>query len=128
MGRLLLKNAKIVNDNKIFPADILLEDDMILKIETVISSDSATKVMDLEGRYVIPGAIDDQGHFREPGLTHKGTIATESRAAVVGRITSFMEQPNSNPQTTTIEALKQKFEMTKNTAFANYSFLFGGTN
>ena len=128
MGRLLLKNAKIVNDHKIFPADILLEDDMILKIETVISSDSATKVMDLEGRYVIPGAIDDQVHFREPGLTHKGTIATESRAAVAGGITSFMEQPNTNPQTTTIEALEQKFEMAKNTAFANYSFLFGGTN
>ncbi|MCM4163815.1 MULTISPECIES: dihydroorotase [unclassified Arenibacter] len=128
MGRLLLKNAKIVNDNKIFPADILLEDDIILKIETVISSDSATKVMDLEGKYVIPGAIDDQVHFREPGLTHKGTIATESRAAVAGGITSFMEQPNTNPQTTTIEALEQKFEMAKNTAFANYSFLFGGTN
>ncbi|TQO39369.1 dihydroorotase [Arenibacter algicola] len=128
MGRILLKNAKIVNDNKIFPADILLEDDVILKIEDQISSDSATKVMDLEGKYVIPGAIDDQVHFREPGLTHKGTIATESRAAVAGGITSFMEQPNTNPQTTTIEALEDKFEMARNSAFANYSFLFGGTN
>lgn len=128
MGRILLKNAKIVNDNKIFPADILLEDDVILKIEDQISSDSAAKVMDLEGKYVIPGAIDDQVHFREPGLTHKGTIATESRAAVAGGITSFMEQPNTNPQTTTIEALEDKFEMARNSAFANYSFLFGGTN
>ena len=128
MGRILLKNAKIVNDNKIFPADILLEDDVILKIEDQISSDSAAKVMDLEGKYVIPGAIDDQVHFREPGLTHKGTIATESRAAVAGGITSFMEQPNPNPQTTTIEALEDKFEMARNSAFANYSFLFGGTN
>jgi dihydroorotase len=128
MGRILLKNGKIVNDNNIFPADILLEDDIILKIETVISSDSAAKVIDLEGKYVIPGAIDDQVHFREPGLTHKGTIATESRAAVAGGITSFMEQPNTNPQTTTIEALEQKFEIAGNTAFANYSFLFGGTN
>ena len=128
MGRILLKNAKIVNDNKIFPADILLEDDVILKIEDHISSDSAAKVMDLEGKYVIPGAIDDQVHFREPGLTHKGTIATESRAAVAGGITSFMEQPNTNPQTTTIEALEDKFEMARNSAFANYSFLFGGTN
>jgi dihydroorotase len=128
MGRILLKNAKMVNDNKIFPADILLEDDVILKIEDQISSDSAAKVMDLEGKYVIPGAIDDQVHFREPGLTHKGTIATESRAAVAGGITSFMEQPNTNPQTTTIEALEDKFEMARNSAFANYSFLFGGTN
>lgn len=128
MGRILLKNAKIVNDNKIFPADILLEDDVILKIEDQISSDSAAKVMDLEGKYVIPGAIDDQVHFREPGLTHKGTIATESRAAVAGGITSFMEQPNTNPQTTTIEALEDKFEMARSSAFANYSFLFGGTN
>lgn len=128
MGRILLKNAKIVNDNKIFPADILLEDDVILKIEDHISSDSAAKVMDLEGKYVIPGAIDDQVHFREPGLTHKGTIATESRAAVAGGITTFMEQPNTNPQTTTIKALEDKFEMARNSAFANYSFLFGGTN
>ena len=128
MGRILLKNATIVNENRIFPTDILLEDDVILKIEDQISSDSAAKVMDLEGKYVIPGAIDDQVHFREPGLTHKGTIATESRAAVAGGITSFMEQPNTNPQTTTIEALEDKFEMARNSAFANYSFLFGGTN
>ncbi|MEZ4969452.1 MAG: dihydroorotase [Flavobacteriaceae bacterium] len=128
MGRILLKNVKIVNDNTIFPADILLEDDIIFKIETLIPSDSATKVIDLEGRYVIPGAIDDQVHFREPGLTHKGTIATESRAAVAGGITSFMEQPNTNPQTTSIKALEEKFEMARNTAYANYSFLFGGTN
>ena len=128
MGRILLKNATIVNDNRIFRADILLEDDVILKIEDQISSDSAAKVIDLEGKYVIPGVIDDQVHFREPGLTHKGTIATESRAAVAGGITSFMEQPNTNPQTTTIEALEEKFEMAKNSAFANFSFLFGGTN
>lgn len=128
MGRILLKNATIVNENKIFPADILLEDDIILKIEGQISSDNVSKTIDLEGKYVIPGAIDDQVHFREPGLTHKGTIATESRAAVAGGITSFMEQPNTNPQTTTIEALEEKFEMARNSAFANYSFLFGGTN
>jgi dihydroorotase len=128
MGRILLKNATIVNENRIFPTDILLEDDVILKIEDQISSDSAAKVIDLEGKYVIPGVIDDQVHFREPGLTHKGTIATESRAAVAGGITSFMEQPNTNPQTTTIEALEEKFEMARNSAFANFSFLFGGTN
>tara|TARA_R110002049_G_scaffold22561_3_gene80723 strand:+ start:432 stop:1769 length:1338 start_codon:yes stop_codon:yes gene_type:complete len=128
MGRILLKNAKIVNDNKVFPSDILLEDDIIIKIEANISADAATKVIDLDGKYVIPGVIDDQVHFREPGLTHKGTIGTESRAAVAGGITSFMEQPNTNPQTTTIEALEAKFELARNSAFANYSFLFGGTN
>ena len=123
-----MKNAKIVNDNKVFPSDILLEDDIIIKIEANISADAATKVIDLDGTYVIPGVIDDQVHFREPGLTHKGTIGTESRAAVAGGITSFMEQPNTNPQTTTIEALEAKFELARNSAFANYSFLFGGTN
>lgn len=128
MGRILLKNATIVNDNKVFPSDILLEDDIIVKIEANISADTAAKVIDVGGKYVIPGVIDDQVHFREPGLTHKGTIATESRAAVAGGITSFMEQPNTNPQTTTIEALESKFEMARNSAFANYSFLFGGTN
>ncbi|MBC8766435.1 dihydroorotase [Arenibacter sp. BSSL-BM3] len=128
MGRILLKNATIVNDNKVFPSDILLEDDIIVKIEANVSADTATKVIDVDGKYVIPGVIDDQVHFREPGLTHKGTIGTESRAAVAGGITSFMEQPNTNPQTTTIEALESKFEMARNSAFANYSFLFGGTN
>ena len=128
MGRILIKNATIVNDNSVFPSDILLEDDIILEIGANISADTATKVINVEGKYVIPGVIDDQVHFREPGLTHKGTIGTESRAAVAGGITSFMEQPNTSPQTTTIEALEAKFEMARNSAFANYSFLFGGTN
>jgi len=128
MVRILLKNATIVNDNRVFPSDILLEDDIIIKIEANISVDAATKVIDVDGKYVIPGVIDDQVHFREPGLTHKGTIGTESRAAAAGGITSFMEQPNTNPQTTTIEALEAKFELARNSAFANYSFLFGGTN
>ena len=123
-----MKNATIVNDNRVFPSDILLEDDIIIKIEANISVDAATKVIDVDGKYVIPGVIDDQVHFREPGLTHKGTIGTESRAAAAGGITSFMEQPNTNPQTTTIEALEAKFELARNSAFANYSFLFGGTN
>ena len=78
--------------------------------------------------HILPGVIDDQVHFREPGLTHKGTIATESRAALAGGITTFMEQPNTTPQTTTIEKLEEKFATASNSAFANYSFLFGGTN
>ncbi|NNG11031.1 MAG: dihydroorotase [Arenibacter sp.] len=128
MGRILIKNATIVNENKIFPGDVLLEDDIILKIDDSISSDEATRVIDVAGKYLIPGVIDDQVHFREPGLTHKGNIATESRAAVAGGITTYMEQPNTNPQTTTIEALEAKFEVARGTSFANYSFLFGGTN
>lgn len=128
MGRILIKNATIVNENKIFPSDVLLEDDLILKIDDSIPSDLATTVIDVAGKYLIPGVIDDQVHFREPGLTHKGNIATESRAAVAGGITTYMEQPNTKPQTTTIDALEAKFEVARGTSFANYSFLFGGTN
>jgi dihydroorotase len=105
----------------------LLDGELIVKIAANISDTSAT-VIDINGNYIIPGIIDDQVHFREPGLTHKGTIATESRAALGGGITTFMEQPNTVPQATTIENLEQKFTTARNTAFANYSFPFGGTN
>ena len=125
----LIKNAKIVNEGTIFNGDILIEGDYIKEISESISAKSAdVNVFDAEGKYVIPGAIDDQVHFREPGLTHKANIETESRAAVAGGITSFIEMPNTNPQTTTIEKLNEKFEIAKNTAYANYSFMFGGTN
>ncbi|EAQ99895.1 dihydroorotase [Maribacter sp. HTCC2170] len=127
MGRVLIKNAKVVNENKIFESDVLLEDELIIKVEKDIS-DSNAKVINAEGNYLLPGVIDDQVHFREPGLTHKGDIASESRAAIAGGITSFMEQPNTNPQTTTIEKLENKFARAAETSFANYSFLFGGTN
>ena len=127
MGKILIKNAKVVNGNKIFESDILLDDELIVRIDKDISSDNA-EVIDVEGNYLLPGIIDDQVHFREPGLTHKGDIATESRAAVAGGITSFMEQPNTNPQTTTIEKLEEKFARAADSSFANYSFLFGGTN
>ncbi len=127
MGEILIKNAKVVNENKIFESDILLDDELIVRIDKDISSDNA-KVIDVEGNYLLPGIIDDQVHFREPGLTHKGDIASESRAAVAGGITSFMEQPNTNPQTTTIEKLEEKFARAADSSFANYSFLFGGTN
>ncbi|HUH46286.1 MAG TPA: dihydroorotase, partial [Arenibacter sp.] len=127
MDRTILKNATIVNEGRIYTGDILLEDRIIQKLDAHITAHGA-KVIDLQGRYVIPGAIDDQVHFREPGLTHKGTIGTESRAAVAGGITSFMEQPNTDPQTTTIAALEEKFNIASKSAFANYSFLFGGTN
>lgn len=127
MGEILIKNAKVVNGNKIFESDILLDDELIVRIDKDISSDNA-KVIDVQGNYLLPGIIDDQVHFREPGLTHKGNIASESRAAVAGGITSFMEQPNTNPQTTTIEKLEAKFARAADSSFANYSFLFGGTN
>ncbi|MFT6837399.1 MAG: dihydroorotase [Sediminicola sp.] len=127
MGKTLLKNARMVNENTIIEGDMLLEEQLIVKIDKDISDPNA-KVVDLKGLYLFPGVIDDQVHFREPGLTHKGNIATESRAAIAGGITSFMEQPNTNPQTTTIEELEKKFAIAANTAYANYSFLFGGTN
>lgn len=127
MGKTLIKNGRLVNEGKVQELDILLDGELIVKIAPSIS-DSNAKVIDVDGKYILPGIIDDQVHFREPGLTHKGTIATESRAAVGGGITTFMEQPNTVPQATTIEKLEQKFTMASKTAFANYSFPFGGTN
>lgn len=127
MGKLLIKNAEVINENTRFESDILLQDGVILKIDRGIS-DANSRVIDVEGSCVLPGIIDDQVHFREPGLTHKGNILTESRAAVAGGITSFMEQPNTDPQTTTIKKLEEKFALAAKTSCANYSFLFGGTN
>jgi len=127
MGRTLIKNGKIVNEGVVAAMDILIEGDTIIKIAADISDANAT-VIDAKGGYVLPGMIDDQVHFREPGLTHKGTISSESRAAVAGGITTFMEQPNTTPQTTTIKKLEEKFAVASRTSFANYSFLFGGTN
>tara|TARA_R110002033_G_scaffold1096_26_gene10205 strand:- start:22488 stop:23825 length:1338 start_codon:yes stop_codon:yes gene_type:complete len=127
MGKILLKNGIIINEGIIEESDILIVDEIIVKIAKDIS-DADAEVIDCSGKHIMPGVIDDQVHFREPGLTHKGTIATESRAALAGGITTFMEQPNTTPQTTTIEKLEEKFATAANSAFANYSFLFGGTN
>ncbi|MEC3906622.1 dihydroorotase [Tamlana sp. 2201CG12-4] len=125
----LIKNAKIVNEGAIINGDILIEGEYIKQIGESISAKSAdVNVFDAEGKYVLPGAIDDQVHFREPGLTQKANIATESKAAIAGGITSFIEMPNTNPQTTTIEKLEEKFEIAAKTSSANYSFMFGGTN
>ncbi|WP_203256725.1 dihydroorotase [Hyunsoonleella ulvae] len=129
MKRILIKNAKIVNEGTIFSGDILIEGELIKQIDTSISAKWAdVTIIDAEGKYVLPGAIDDQVHFREPGLTHKADIGTESKAALAGGITSFIEMPNTNPQTTTVEKLEEKFEMASKTSSANYSFMFGGTN
>jgi len=127
MAKILIKHGTLVNEGKIQELDILLDGDLIVKIAPGIS-DATAKIIDASGKYILPGIIDDQVHFREPGLTHKGTIATESRAAVGGGITTFMEQPNTVPQATTIEKLEQKFITASKTSFANYSFPFGGTN
>ncbi len=125
----LIKNANIVNEGRVFSGDILIENEFIVEVADSISAKSANvNVFDAEGKYILPGVIDDQVHFREPGLTHKATIETESRAAIAGGITSFIEMPNTNPQTTTVEELNKKFETASKTSHANYSFMFGGTN
>ena len=129
MNTYLIRNAKIVNEGAVFEGDILIENEIIKEIAEKISPKSSNCVIiDAEGSYVIPGAIDDQVHFREPGLTHKGTIETESRAAVAGGITSFIEQPNTVPNAVTQELLEDKYQIASQTSYANYSFMMGGTN
>ncbi len=129
MNQILIKNAKIVNEGTIFEGDVLIEDQFIVEIAETISAKSATtKIIDAEGNYLIPGAIDDQVHFREPGLTHKGDIASESRAAVAGGITSYIEQPNTVPNAVTQELLEEKYQIAASKSFANYSFMMGMTN
>ena len=127
--KVLIKNARIVNEGTITEGDIFIEDGIITEIADSISAKSPDlKIFDAEGNYVLPGLIDDQVHFREPGLTHKETIETGSKAAVAGGITSFIEMPNTQPQTTTLERLEEKFKIAEESSYANYSFMFGGTN
>ena len=129
MDKILIKNAHIVSDGKILLGDVYIESGIIKEVADHISAKSPdVNVFDAEGNYLLPGVIDDQVHFREPGLTQKENIHTGSKAAVAGGITSFMEMPNTNPQTTTIEKLEEKFEIAAKTSYANYSFMFGGTN
>lgn len=129
MKKVLIKNARIVNEGKIREADVFIEDGIIVEIGESISPKSPdVNIFDAEGTYLLPGLIDDQVHFREPGLTHKDTIETGSKAAVAGGITSFFEMPNTLPQTTTIELLEEKFKLAAESSYANYSFMFGGTN
>lgn len=128
MNTILLKNATVVNEGKTFKTDVLIENERIAKIDSNITIDKAHDLIDLEGLYLLPGIIDDQVHFREPGLTHKGNIASESRAAAAGGITSFIEQPNTVPNAVTQEILAQKYEIASQTSAVNYSFMMGGTN
>ena len=124
----LIKNAQIVNENQIFKGDLLIENDLILKIGNDISEDTAHRVIDADGKYLLPGVIDDQVHFREPGLTHKGDIESESRAAIAGGVTSFIEQPNTVPNAVTQQLLEEKYKIAAEKSLANYSFMMGGTN
>ena len=124
---LLIRQAKVVNEGQIKILDILVEGEFITEISPHIES-SADIEIHAEGKILLPGLIDDQVHFREPGLTHKGTIETESRAAVAGGITTFFEMPNTNPQTTTWAEFENKINIAKHSSWANYGFKFGGTN
>ncbi len=124
---ILIKNAQIVNEGKIFKADLRIRNQRFESIDKNISATPSDMIIDAKEQYLLPGMIDDQVHFREPGLTHKGTIASESRAAVAGGITSYMEMPNVTPATTTIAALEKKFAIAKQHSLANYSFYLGAT-
>jgi dihydroorotase len=128
LSKLLLSNARLVNDGEIRDADVLIDGARIARIGTSIAAPDGATVIDVAGKYLLPGMIDDQVHFREPGLTHKGDLATESAAAVAGGITSFMDMPNVNPQTTTRSALRDKYELADKRCMANYGFHFGATN
>jgi dihydroorotase len=128
MKTTLIKNATIINENSKFVSDLLIKEGKIEKIDRNISVESNHEVVDAEGLLLLPGCIDDQVHFREPGLTHKANIFTESRAAVAGGITSFMEMPNTVPSAVTIEELEKKYAIAQNTSLANYSFYLGTTN
>jgi dihydroorotase len=128
MKQTIINNAFVVNEGKIVKANLLLNNGIIQKIsEDKISAD-ANEIIDAEGLFILPGCIDDQVHFREPGLTHKGDIYTESRAAVAGGITSYMEMPNTIPNATTQILLEEKYTIAKNNSVANYSFFMGATN
>jgi dihydroorotase len=124
----LIKNATLVNEGKSFRSDVLIVDGKIASVKPFITFEENIKIIDATGLYLLPGVIDDQVHFREPGLTHKGEIYTESKAAVAGGVTSFMEQPNTIPAATTIELLEQKYSRAKEVSLANYSFFMGTTN
>ena len=129
MNIVLIKNAKIVNEGVIFQGDVLIENDLIVEISESISAKSSDWVIiNAEGNYLMPGAIDDQVHFREPGLTHKGDIESESKAAVAGGITTFIEQPNTVPNAVTQEILEEKYQIAAQKSYANYSFMMGATN
>lgn len=128
MNRWLVTNARLINEGRIVETDLRIRRGRIERIESGLSAGTGETVIDAKGRYLMPGMIDDQVHFREPGLSRKGNIASESRAAVAGGITSYMEMPNTSPPTTTRKALTEKFSRAAGRSTANYSFYLGATN
>ena len=130
MKRTWIKNAQIVNEGKTFNGSVIIEDEIIVEVlqENETPSNECDETIDASGCYLIPGVIDDHVHFRDPGLTHKADIHTESMAAAAGGVTSYMDMPNTNPQTTTLEALEDKFKDAATKSIVNYSFYFGATN
>ena len=127
-ARTLLTNARLVNEGEVKDVDVLVDGERIGKILPQIKAAAADQVVDLRGRYLLPGLIDDQVHFREPGMTHKGTLATESRAAIRGGVTAIMEMPNTAPPTTDRHALADKYRRARSRCFTNYAFYLGATN
>ena len=129
---MLIHDAQIINEGRTFLGSVLVEGDRIVAVyegevpEGLLQSSG--EVIEAKGHWLMPGVIDDQVHFRDPGLTYKGDMESESRAAVAGGVTTFMDMPNTKPQTTTLEALEWKFERAASVSVANYSFFFGGTN
>ena len=128
MLSILIQNARVVNEGKIIETDIFIRDGFIDKIGKGLKKIQAENVIDAAGKYLLPGLIDDQVHFREPGLTHKAEIYTESKAAVAGGVTSFMEMPNTVPNTVTVDLLEDKYKIGSRNSLANYSFFMGATN
>jgi dihydroorotase len=128
MATTLIKNATIINEGKCFVANVLIENNLICKISSSEISTSADNTIDATGKYLFPGCIDDQVHFREPGLTHKGELYTEAKAAVAGGVTSFMDMPNTVPNTFTQEILEDKYNRASEVSLANYSFFMGASN
>src|SRR6187397_3145911 len=124
----LFKEARLINRGKIFEGDLLVKGHRIERIDSSINVEGSVTEIPVSGKYLIPGIIDDQVHFREPGLEHKGNIYSESRAAIAGGVTSFMEMPNTKPPAFTQELLEQKYQMAAQSSLANYSFFIGASN
>ena len=130
MKRTYIKNARIVNEGQVFEGSLVIADEVIAEVLKAgeLPSVACEETIDAQGCYLLPGVIDDHVHFRDPGLTHKADMYTESMAAAAGGVTSYMDMPNTNPQTTTLEALEDKFKDAATKSIVNYSFYFGATN
>src|ERR1700744_2595050 len=128
MPTLLIRNATIVNEGKTFSGDVLIENGIIIQIGSGLTASPSAKVIDATGKYLLPGIIDTHVHFREPGLVYKADIHTESKAAVAGGVTSFMDMPNTFPPVLTQELLEEKYTIAAHKSLANYSFYMGTSN